>query len=279
MSNHGYFKAAGQAFGPCTPTQLQRLAAEGTIKPTTLVRRGEDGKWVEAGKVKGLFSPIGDGDVGLKIQAKATTDGDMAPFQKLNDVPDEIAATYAEPHSVISDLPTGSDQINTEQSRLRTALGNSRLFSTLVRTNWRTCVACCVVFSILATTFFWTLQRVTKKDKIRKEVAFFLKEARANAKAMTLRPTVSEATEKQSQLKDLYAHLPELSPDIDPGGVASNALFVILSTHNTSITYAKMLEESKSQETTDLCFKGFAELADFIKTSSTLVESRLGISK
>ena len=55
MSNHGYFKAAGQAFGPCTPTQLQRLAAEGTIKPSTLVRRGEDGEWVEAGKVKGLF--------------------------------------------------------------------------------------------------------------------------------------------------------------------------------------------------------------------------------
>lgn len=55
MSNHGYFKAAGQAFGPCTPMQLQRLAAEGTIKPTTLVRRGEDGEWVEAGKVKGMF--------------------------------------------------------------------------------------------------------------------------------------------------------------------------------------------------------------------------------
>ena len=55
MLNHGYFQAAGQAFGPCTPTQLQRLAAEGTIKPSTLVRRGEDGEWVEAGKVKGLF--------------------------------------------------------------------------------------------------------------------------------------------------------------------------------------------------------------------------------
>lgn len=55
MSNHGYFQAAGQAFGPCTPTQLQRLAAEGTIKPSTLIRRGEHGEWVEAGKVKGMF--------------------------------------------------------------------------------------------------------------------------------------------------------------------------------------------------------------------------------
>ena len=56
MSNHGYFQAAGKVFGPCTPKELQQLAAEGTIKPSTLVRRGEDGDWFAAGKVKGLFA-------------------------------------------------------------------------------------------------------------------------------------------------------------------------------------------------------------------------------
>ncbi len=55
MSNHVYFQAAGLAFGPFTPEQIRLLTAEGTIKSSTLLRRGEAGDWVAAGTVRGLF--------------------------------------------------------------------------------------------------------------------------------------------------------------------------------------------------------------------------------
>ena len=48
----------GQLLGPLDSADLRRMAKSGEITPGDKIRDGEDGKWVEAGKVKGLFDTI-----------------------------------------------------------------------------------------------------------------------------------------------------------------------------------------------------------------------------
>jgi TM2 domain-containing membrane protein YozV/predicted RNA-binding Zn-ribbon protein involved in translation (DUF1610 family) len=43
--------------GPYSPAELKVLAEQGEVEPTSLVRKYEDGKPIEASKVKGLFPP------------------------------------------------------------------------------------------------------------------------------------------------------------------------------------------------------------------------------
>jgi hypothetical protein len=54
----------GQSKGPLTPGQLRELALKKRILPQTRVRKGADGRWVQAGQVRGLFEdpgvPAGD---------------------------------------------------------------------------------------------------------------------------------------------------------------------------------------------------------------------------
>jgi hypothetical protein len=50
-----YCAVRGQLLGPLEPADLRRMAKSSEIAPTDKVRQGENGKWVEAGKVKGLF--------------------------------------------------------------------------------------------------------------------------------------------------------------------------------------------------------------------------------
>lgn len=56
MSQSWYVKSGEEIVGPMNAKQLEQLAADGKIRPTTPLRIGEDGSWVEAGKVKGLLS-------------------------------------------------------------------------------------------------------------------------------------------------------------------------------------------------------------------------------
>ena len=51
-----YVRKGSKEHGPFASRQLKKLAAEGKIKPDTPLRRGEDGAWVRAAKVKGLFA-------------------------------------------------------------------------------------------------------------------------------------------------------------------------------------------------------------------------------
>jgi hypothetical protein len=51
-----YFQELGQSVGPLTSEQLRRYAEVGRIGRQTLVRRGQDRRWVVARKVKGLFN-------------------------------------------------------------------------------------------------------------------------------------------------------------------------------------------------------------------------------
>lgn len=60
MAASWYFQIMGDVQGPVTSQQLKRLAEIGNIDFETLVRRGEDGNWVSAEQVQGLFnrSPV-----------------------------------------------------------------------------------------------------------------------------------------------------------------------------------------------------------------------------
>lgn len=50
-----YFQLDGTQVGPMTSSDLKRHVVAGRIHPTTLVRKGEDGKWYPARKVQGLL--------------------------------------------------------------------------------------------------------------------------------------------------------------------------------------------------------------------------------
>jgi hypothetical protein len=50
-----YVKVGAKEHGPYLPSQLKRLAEEGKVSPESEVRRGTDGSWVRARRVKGLF--------------------------------------------------------------------------------------------------------------------------------------------------------------------------------------------------------------------------------
>ena len=57
MAAEWYYKSAtSKEVGPFTPADLKRLASEGRISPNTLVRKGTEGRWVSASKIKGLVN-------------------------------------------------------------------------------------------------------------------------------------------------------------------------------------------------------------------------------
>jgi len=55
MVDSWYVKSEGQPKGPFTANQLKKLALQRSISPRTVVRKGAAGRWVQAGRVKGLF--------------------------------------------------------------------------------------------------------------------------------------------------------------------------------------------------------------------------------
>jgi hypothetical protein len=55
MSAAFYCTVDGEPAGPFTAEELKRLALEGKLSASDSVRKGADGKWVPASRVKGLF--------------------------------------------------------------------------------------------------------------------------------------------------------------------------------------------------------------------------------
>ncbi len=65
MSDDWFCKIEGKKVGPLTGQQLRTIVAKGKLRPEHLVRRGGEGPWVPAGRVKGLFPekrPASPGD-------------------------------------------------------------------------------------------------------------------------------------------------------------------------------------------------------------------------
>jgi hypothetical protein len=59
MSAEWYYSVAGAEQGPVDGKALRALAERGDLAPGDRVRRGQDGEWVEASKIRGLsFAPV-----------------------------------------------------------------------------------------------------------------------------------------------------------------------------------------------------------------------------
>ena len=56
MTREWYFQVMGQELGPLSGGELKAKVANGQVQPDTLIRKGVDGKWLFATKVKGLFA-------------------------------------------------------------------------------------------------------------------------------------------------------------------------------------------------------------------------------
>ena len=70
-----YVKVRDRVHGPFSSKQLKQLAALGKISPDTLVRLGDDGNWLPAAKVKGLF-------VEMKSPVPAGLSGRLPPVSE-----------------------------------------------------------------------------------------------------------------------------------------------------------------------------------------------------
>ncbi len=57
MSADWFCKIGDKKVGPLNNQQLKTFVAKGQLKPEHLVRRGSEGPWVPAGRIKGLFMP------------------------------------------------------------------------------------------------------------------------------------------------------------------------------------------------------------------------------
>ena len=57
MSADWFCKIGEKKVGPLNGQQLKTIVSKGQLKPEHLVRRGDEGPWVPAGRIKGLFVP------------------------------------------------------------------------------------------------------------------------------------------------------------------------------------------------------------------------------
>lgn len=58
MAVEWFFQSRGKILGPFAPDQLRRLVLEGKVSQETQVRRGREGEWVPASRVRRLFDEV-----------------------------------------------------------------------------------------------------------------------------------------------------------------------------------------------------------------------------
>jgi len=56
MADEWFVQRDGQNFGPFSSAQLKQMTTTGRLLPVDLVTKGEDGRWVPASQIKGLFA-------------------------------------------------------------------------------------------------------------------------------------------------------------------------------------------------------------------------------
>lgn len=109
MSADWYCKIGDKKHGPFNGQQLKVIVAKGQLLPEHLVRRGTEGPWVPAGRVKGLFPDAPAAGAGQKASAKSPQAG-RAPGGKPAAKPPTARATplptaEAAPQPPAADIP------------------------------------------------------------------------------------------------------------------------------------------------------------------------------
>jgi len=59
MASKWYYKILGDIVGPVSSKDLRQKVSKGEITPDSEVRKGDDGEWIFAVKVYGLFKTHG----------------------------------------------------------------------------------------------------------------------------------------------------------------------------------------------------------------------------
>ncbi|MEO2048863.1 MAG: DUF4339 domain-containing protein [Pirellulales bacterium] len=93
MSVEWYCRLMGAEMGPFTSSQLVQMARSHQLTPQDLVKKGTDGKWVDAYRVKRLFDEDTSSSIimaNLPPELKKT-----APLEQAKDTPE------SQPHTVV----------------------------------------------------------------------------------------------------------------------------------------------------------------------------------
>jgi hypothetical protein len=82
----------GQICGPLTPQALKQLANQGVVIAATLVRKGEEGAWYQAGTIAGLVPPRPAQPEGFSMPEADPAERARQAFQKAEKQADKVAA-------------------------------------------------------------------------------------------------------------------------------------------------------------------------------------------
>ena len=138
MSADWFCKIGEKKYGPLNGQQLKTIVAKGQLKAEHLVRRGSEGPWVPAGRIKGLFPQGGDAaSQGKKLpQAtakplpkKAARAGSLptaaAAPSPPTDIPQELTLGGHHKHHVemnVGNLDIETMPVNVSRRKLKTGL-------------------------------------------------------------------------------------------------------------------------------------------------------------
>jgi hypothetical protein len=100
MAAQWYYQVMGEAVGPMSASELKHAAQTGKVMPESLVKKGADGDWVLAERVKGLFE-----------QPEASTEEEGEPTGESNDGQSQPAVPAIPPSWIVPQievrLPSG----------------------------------------------------------------------------------------------------------------------------------------------------------------------------
>ena len=131
MSADWFCKIGEKKFGPLNGQQLKTIVAKGQLKPEHLVRRGSEGPWVPAGRIKGLFpeGPAGKaqspGKKPPKAKAGSLPTAAEAPAPPAADIPPELRLGGQHKHHVqmnVDSLNFDTTPIAVSRRKMKTGL-------------------------------------------------------------------------------------------------------------------------------------------------------------
>ena len=101
MSADWYCKIGEKKIGPLNGQQLKTIVAKGQLEPDHLVRRGSEGPWVAAGRIKGLFPE--------SHTAEGISAGKKLPSANAKPAPGTASKPATPPTAKPTSLPTAAE--------------------------------------------------------------------------------------------------------------------------------------------------------------------------
>lgn len=112
MANQWYCRLMGTELGPFTSKQLLEMARSHQITPDDSVRKGPDGSWVGAHRVKGLFEDAAASTIimaSLPPEVQKELESRQQPAQAAATEPPRVTWHYISDHSKVG--PLSFDQL------------------------------------------------------------------------------------------------------------------------------------------------------------------------